>query len=116
MKKNTEWLNFLSGGNSLLINNEKEFEKFSKFLDYLGLKSFLLNYNTYSEWQHLAKINNRESDYIIFECSPSKGITFGYTKESSLDWYGEEPYNVDIIDNFFENLNLSNKELEEIIK
>ena len=116
MKKNTEWLNFLSGNNCLLINNEEEFTKFSKFLDFLGLKSFLLNYNTFSKWQHLAEINNCVSDYIIFECTPHKEITFGNTKEKALDWYGEEPYNVDIIDKFFENINLSNKELEEITK
>lgn len=96
--RDNKWLDFISGNNTLLIENEKDFNKFKDFLEYLNLGKELKNYNTYKEWEHLAKINNHDYGYIIFEYQPYKGLTFGYNKESSKDWYGADPLTIKDID------------------
>lgn len=97
MKK---WIDFITNSNSLLVNNEKEFEKFKEFLNKLDLIDELKGYNHFYEWQKLAKINDYDDEYIIFEFQPNKGLTFGYTIDSSKKWFGLEPMNVDDFDSF----------------
>lgn len=106
----TKWLELLTGVNTIIINNEQEFNKFSKFLNDVGLGDLLKDYTSFFDWQHLAKINNRISDYLIFEFQFGKGMTFGYTKEESKSWYGEDPLTVNDLDSFYKNSKLfSNK-------
>lgn len=102
--KETKWLEFISGINTIMITNEEEFNKFRDFLTILGLDELLKNENTFSDWQHLSEINGKDPNCIIFEFQLHKGMTFGYTKESSKNWYGKEPLTVEVIDNFFKKL------------
>lgn len=105
--QNNKWLEFITGNNTLLIDNENDFNKFKEFLEYLNLSDVLNKYNTYSEWEHLAKINNYDYGYIIFEFQPYKGLTFGYTKESSKNWYGDDPLtikNIDLVEKVKKNI------------
>lgn len=119
---NTKWLDFFAGGNTVMIRNEKEFNKFRDFIDDLGLREIFKKDKTFEDWQHLSVINNYDPNCIIFEYQPFKGMTFGYTKEESEKWYGQEPFTVDIFDSFyknsklFENNKTKNKEVEEEIE
>ena len=99
-------LDFFSGSNTIMITNEKEFNKFREFLDNLGVSCLLRGERDFSDWQRLSKINGHNPNCIIFEYQPRKGMTFGYTKESSTKWYGEEPYTIEVLDSFFENSKL----------
>lgn len=105
----TKWLDFLTGVNTMMITNEQEFNKFRAFLDNLGLSKFLKNYREFSDWQHLSVINNHDPKCIIFEYQVGKGMTFGYTREDSIKWYGQEPLTVDVVDSFYKNSNLFNE-------
>ena len=104
MKVEEKWLDFFCGFNTIMITKEEEFNKFRDFLTSLGLEELLRNGNTFSDWQHLSEINGKYPNCIIFEFQLHKGITFGYTKESSKGWYGEEPLTIEVIDAFFKKL------------
>ena len=105
-RENGEWLDFFGGINSIIVKDKKEFNEFYNFMSDLGLQDFFHNKTTFEEWQHLAIINGRVSDYIIFEYQPEKGMTFGYSIESSKDWYGTEPLDVSVFDSFYKNSRL----------
>lgn len=109
-RNDSKWLELFTGINTIIVNNEIEFNKFNKFLYDIGLGHLLKDYKTFSDWQHLAKINNRPTDYLIFEFQIGKGMTFGYTKEDSKSWYGEDPLTVNDLDSFYKNSKLFNKE------
>lgn len=102
-KKDIRWVDFITGSNTITITNENEFNKFKEFLNCLGLDILLNNYNNFSDWQQLSKINKNDPNCIIFEYQPNKGLTFGYTKESSKKWYGIESYTTEVLDSFFDN-------------
>ncbi len=102
-RNDIKWLDFLSGLNTIVINNEKEFNKFRDFLMDIGLDSLLKNDTNFADWQQISKLNNHNPNCIIFEFQPAKGLTIGYTIESSKDWYGEEPMTVDVLDSFYQN-------------
>jgi hypothetical protein len=102
-RSDIKWLDFLSGLNTIVINNEKEFNKFRDFLMDIGLEVLLRNETEYADWQRISLINNYSPDCIIFEFQPAKGMTIGYTVESSKEWYGEDPMTVDVLDAFYEN-------------
>ena len=89
-----KWLSFLSTNNTLLINNEIEFEQFKTFLLKLDMIDILRGYMQYSDWQYIAKNNGYPINYIIFEYNNFKGLTFGYTIEKSKEWYEKEPLTV----------------------
>ncbi len=113
-----KWLDFFGGVNTIIIRNKLEFNKFYNFMSNLGLQGLFHNDKTFESWQHLAEINGYVSDYIIFEYQPCKGMTFGYSIETSKDWYDKEPLTVDVLDAFysnstlFKNKNEINKDLE----
>lgn len=111
---NIKWLDFFSGINTIMVTNEKEFNKFRDFLDDLGLSCLLRNEREFSDWQRLSKINGHDPNCIIFEYQPRKGMSFGYTKESSKEWYGEDPFTIDVLDSFYQNSKLieNNKNLD----
>ncbi len=102
-RSDIKWLDFLSGLNTIVINNEKEFNKFRDFLMDIGLESLLRNEIEYTDWQRISLINNYNPDCIIFEFQPAKGMTIGYTIESSREWYGEDPMTVDVLASFYQN-------------
>lgn len=102
-RSDIKWLDFLSGLNTIVINNEKEFNKFRDFLMDIGLESLLRNETEYTDWQQISLINNYNPDCIIFEFQPAKGMTIGYTIESSREWYGEDPMTGDVLDSFYQN-------------
>ena len=108
-KNDIKWLDFFGGVNTFIIRNKSEFNKFYNFMCDLGLQDFFHNDKTFEAWQHLAKINNRVSDYIIFEYQPCKGMTFGNSIEESRNWYGEEPLTTDALDAFYSNSTLCQK-------
>ena len=105
-----KWLNFFNGFNTIIIKDEKEFNKFKDFLDCLGLGYLLNNTKSFLDWKYLARINNKCTNYIIFEYQPGKGLSFGNTKEESEKWYGEEPYGIEVFDSFYENSKLFSKD------
>ena len=105
-RNDIKWLDFFGGVNTIIVNNESEFNKFYNFMSDLGLQGFFHNDKTFKAWQHLAIINGRVSDYIIFEYQPCKGMTFGYTKEESKNWYDKEPLTIEIVDAFYSNSKL----------
>lgn len=113
-KDDIKWLDFFGGINTIIVNNEIEFNKFYDFMNDLGLQGLFHNTTTFGEWQHLSIINGKDPNCIIFEYQPGKGMTFGYTKESSKEWYGEEPLNINDLDSFYKNSKLveKNKSLE----
>lgn len=105
-EKEAKWLDFFAGLNTIKITNEEEFTRFYKFLSDVGLDYILKNYNDFSDWQHLSRINNHNPDCIIFEYQPGKGLTFGSTLEKSKEWYGEEPLTVECFNTFYNNSRL----------
>lgn len=105
-----KWLDFLAGINTLMITSETEFNKFRDFLDDIGLGGLLKNDREFFNWQRLSKINGYDPNCIIFEFQPGKGMTFGYDKESSKEWYGEYPLTIDVIDSFYNNSKLVKKD------
>lgn len=112
-KDEIKWLDFFAGVNTIIITNEKDFNKFRNFLDDIGLGCLLKNERNFSDWQHLSIINGHNPNCIIFEYQPGKGMTFGSTKEESKEWYGDEPFNVSVFDSFYSNSNLINKDKVE---
>lgn len=89
-----KFVDFLATNNTIIINNETEFNKFKRFLKKINMLGILKGKEDYNEWVSLAKINLCYTGYIIFEYQNSKGLTFGYSIESSTNWYGVEPINV----------------------
>ncbi len=45
-----KWVDFLSRNNTLLINNEKEFNQFKKFLQHLGMIDILNKETEFYNW------------------------------------------------------------------
>lgn len=113
INKDNKWLDFIAGINTIMVSNEEEFNKFRKFLDDLGIGKILNDYRTFSDWQHLSEINNKNPNYIVFEFQITKGLTFGYTKESSKDWFGVEPLNVKDLESFYKNSKLLSMRFEK---
>ncbi len=117
-----KWLDFFAGINTIIITNENDFNKFRNFLDDIGLGCLLKNERNFSDWQHLSIINGHNSNCIIFEYQPGKGMTFGSTKEESKEWHGVEPLTVSVNDTIYNNSKLVNrsteldKDLEDIEK
>lgn len=109
INEENKWLDFIAGINTIIVSNEDEFNKFRKFLDDLGIGKLLKNYRTFSAWKHLAIINNKNPNYLIFEFQITKGLTFGYTKESSKDWFGVQPLTVKDLESYYKNSKLLNK-------
>ena len=91
---NFKFVEFLSTNNTIIINNEEDFKKFKKFLKKINMLGILRGNEDYYYWLGLTKINNCNYGYIIFEYQNSKGLTFGYSTDSSINWYGVEPINV----------------------
>lgn len=91
---NFKFVEFLSTNNTIIINNEEDFKKFKKFLKKLNMLGILKGNEDYYYWLSLTKINNCSYGYIIFEYNNNKGLTFGYSIDSSINWYGVEPINV----------------------
>lgn len=116
INKDNKWLDFIAGINTIMVSNEEEFNKFRKFLDDLGIGKILNDYRTFSDWQHLSEINNKNPNYIVFEFQITKGLTFGYTKESSKDWFGVEPLNVKDLESFYKNSKLLSMRFEKKAK
>lgn len=113
INKDNKWLDFIAGINTIMVSNEEEFNKFRKFLDDLGIGKILNDYRTFSDWQHLSEINNKNPNYIVFEFQITKGLTFGYTKKSSKDWFGVEPLNVKDLESFYKNSKLLSMRFEK---
>lgn len=113
INKDNKWLDFIAGINTIMVSNEEEFNKFRKFLDDLGIGKILNDYRTFSDWQHLSEINNKNPNYIVFEFQITKGLTFGYTKESSKDWFGVAPLNVKDLESFYKNSKLLSMRFEK---
>lgn len=113
INEENKWLDFIVGINSIIVSNEEEFNKFRKFLDDLGIGKLLKDYRTFSAWKHLAIINNKNPNYLIFEFQITKGLTFGYTKESSKNWFGVEPLNVKDLESFYVNSKLLNMKFDK---
>lgn len=113
INEENKWLDFIAGINSIIVSNEDEFNKFRKFLDDLGIGKLLKDYRTFSAWKHLAIINNKNPNYLIFEFQITKGLTFGYTKESSKNWFGVEPLNVKDLESFYVNSKLLNMKFDK---
>lgn len=38
-----KWLDFFAGGNTIMVRNEQEFNKFRDFIEDLGIRNFLKN-------------------------------------------------------------------------
>lgn len=113
INEENKWLDFIAGINSIIVSNEEEFNKFRKFLDDLGIGKLLKDYRTFSAWKHLAIINNKNPNYLIFEFQITKGLTFGYTKESSKNCFGVEPLNVKDLESFYVNSKLLNMKFDK---
>ena len=113
INEENKWLDFIAGINSIIVSNEEEFNKFRKFLDDLGIGKLLKDYRTFSAWKHLAIINNKNPNYLIFEFQITKGLTFGYAKESSKNWFGVEPLNVKDLESFYVNSKLLNMKFDK---
>lgn len=113
INEENKWLDFIAGINSIIVSNEEEFNKFRKFLDDLGIGKLLKDYRTFLAWKHLAIINNKNPNYLIFEFQITKGLTFGYTKESSKNWFGVEPLNVKDLESFYVNSKLLNMKFDK---
>ena len=92
---NFKFVEFLSTNNTIIINNEEDFKKFKKFLKKLNMLEILKGKEDYYYWLSLTKINNCSYGYIIFEYNNNKGLTFGYSIDSSIEWYGLPPIKVE---------------------
>lgn len=86
-----KYLRFLSGNNSVIVRNEREFYALKHIMSVLGKGKEFDTFGDYSKCKHLFEINERNEDYMIFEHQMFKGFSFGYTIQSSEDWYGEKP-------------------------
>lgn len=85
------YLLFLSGNNTVIVRNEKEYEDLRNVMKLLGKGKEFDTFGDYNYCKHLFQINGRTEDYMIFEHQQYKGFTFGYDIQSSKDWYGLEP-------------------------
>lgn len=83
-------VNFLSGNNTLLIENEKEFNQLYSLLEKINMEG-ILGGETYSEWIHIAKINNCSVKPLILEYKNHKGMSMWHNLQESKDWYDEDP-------------------------
>ena len=90
---------FIEGYNSVVISNEDEFQQVITTMKPLLSNPFGA-IKSYNQLIHLAKINSprHNEDWIInntgiiIEFDRYKGLNFGYTLESSKQWFGKEPY------------------------
>ena len=86
-----KYLEFLSGNNTVIVRNEREFYGLKNLMKKLGKEKEFNIFGDYEKCKHLFEINGRHEDYMIFEHQMYKGFTFGYTIQSSEDWYGAKP-------------------------
>lgn len=103
---NYKWIDFLSNNNAIKVTNENEFNKFESFLAQCGLYDILKEYTTFSLFQHLAKINGKNTNLFLFEYDNSKGLTWSDDLNKSIEWYGKEPIEINDLHEFFEKKNL----------
>lgn len=99
---NYKWIDFLSNTNVIKVTNKEEFSKFKSFLCQCGLRDILNDCTTFEAFQHLAEINNKKTDLFLFEYNNAKGLTWGDDIENSIEWYGEQPIEVEDLTEFFE--------------
>lgn len=88
------FIDFLSGRNTILVENEKEFNQFKKILMKLNMGQCLGKYRTFNDWQELAIINRRNSNVFLFEFDNLKGLTWSDNIEKSEEWYRCKPFKV----------------------
>ena len=93
-----KWIDFLSTNNTLMISNKSEFIKFKSFLKKVDMLDILRDNTNFSDWQRLSINNGFPRNYIIFEYNNYKGLTFGYTIESSIEWYEKKPFTMNDIE------------------
>lgn len=86
-----KYLEFLSGNNTVIVRNEEEFYGLKNLMKKIGKEKEFNIFGDYEKCKHLFEINGRHEDYMIFEHQMYKGFTFGYTIQSSEDWYGVKP-------------------------
>ena len=101
-----KFINFITNINSVIINNETEFESLNEILK--RIKNPLC-FKSYNHLVSIAKLNNCliDNTKVIVEYQIGKGYSIGYkSTEESTDWYGIEPYTVTevVLDNFLEIL------------
>lgn len=94
MNEGREWLDFIQGLNTVICKTEEEFNLFRECLNKLELIDLLHGNLFWDNWVKLAKINNHDYGYIIFELTPEKGFTYGWKKDESIHWYGRKPLTV----------------------
>ena len=92
---NFKFVEFLSTNNTIIINNEEDFKKFKKFLKKINMLGILKGEEDFYYWLRLTRINNCYFGYIIFEYNNYKGLTFGYSIDKSIEWYGLPPIKVE---------------------
>lgn len=109
-KYNHAWITFLSGRNVIKVTNENEFNTFKKFLEKCGLLYILKDDLEYKDWQHLAEINNKNTNIFLFEYHNEKGITWWDNIKEAEDWYGEKPIEINELNEFLDIKNMEQKE------
>ena len=98
-----KWIDFLSGNNVIKVTNEKEFNKFKRFLEGCGLVEILGKDTSYFDWQDNAFLNEKNEYVFLFEYNNYKGLTWWDNENEAKDWYEKEPIEVDDLDEFFNN-------------
>lgn len=98
------YLVFLSGDNTIIVRNEREFYALKHIMGVLGKGKEFDIFGDYSKCKHLFEINGRHEDYMIFEHQMYKGFSFGYTIQSSEDWYGAKPIEMEKLEEEFTNI------------
>ena len=105
-----EWIEFLSGRNVIEVRNEKQFNIFKQFLESIGLADVLLGENTFSDWQVLAKINNKNENIFLFEYNNYKGLTWWDSVADAKEWYDKMPIQTEVLEEFLNSTKLKENE------
>ena len=102
---NYKWIDFLSGKNVLKVTNETEFNQFKTFLKECGLLEILGKDTSFSDWQCLAQINNKDKNMFLFEYNNYKGLTWWDNEKEASDWYDKSPLEISDLKEFFDAKN-----------
>ena len=92
------FINFITGQGTILVKNEKDFNKFVKMLKDHNCEQILKNRKTdgqdWNEWLSLASINGLNPNCFVFEYQPGKGISWYDNVDKPTSWYGVAPMSI----------------------
>ena len=89
------FITFITGQGTILVKDEKDFNKFVNMLKDHKCEQILKNRKMdgqdWNEWLSLATLNGLDPNCFVFEYQPGKGLSWYDNVEKPTEWYGEAP-------------------------